>query len=138
MSTPPLVKAFYERIWNAGDLGAIQGLLARAFVFRGSLGSEMVGHEAFGNYVRSVRGALGSYNCEILDCVEEGDRAFARMRFSGLHTGPFRGFQPTGKPVHWHGAALFRFEQGVITELWVLGDLAGLDQLLRQNQAAGA
>jgi steroid delta-isomerase-like uncharacterized protein len=138
MGTPSLVKAFYERIWNAGDLAAAPELLAEGFVFRGSLGSEMVGRGAFGDYVRSVRGALGGYNCEILDCVAEGDRAFARMRFSGMHTGPFRGFQPTGKPVHWHGAALFRLERGLIAELWVLGDLAGLDQVLRQNQAAGA
>jgi hypothetical protein len=37
----------------------------------------------------------------------------------------------------WHGAALFRFEGGVICELWVLGDLAGLDRVLLQNQTTG-
>ncbi len=75
-------------------------------------------------------------NCEILDCVTEGDRAFAKMRFSGLHTGIFRGYQPTGKPVYWLSAALFRIEREVITELWVLGDLASLDHVLRNNQVA--
>ena len=50
----------------------------------------------------------------ILDCVAEEDRAFARMRFSGMHTGLFRGYAPSGKPVHWLGAAWFRFERGVI------------------------
>jgi predicted ester cyclase len=138
VSTPRLVQAFYDRIWNNEDFGAIPELLAEEFAFRGSLGSELHGHEAFVQYVRSVRGSLSNYRCQILDCVSEGDQAFARMRFCGLHTGPFRGYAPTGRLVSWDGAAFFRFEEGVIAELWVLGDLAGLDRVLRQNAAAGA
>ena len=55
------------------------------------------------------------------------------MRFSGVHTGEFRGYAPSGLPVHWLGAALFRFDHGKIAELWVLGDLMGLDALLAKN-----
>ena len=84
-----------------------------------------------------MRGALGNYHCEILDCVTEGNRAFARMRFSGLHVGPFRGYQPTGNQVYWLGAALFVFAGGRITDLWVLGDLFSLDAIL-QNNAKGS
>lgn len=136
MSTPALVDAFYARIWNAGDVAAASELLADAFVFRGSLGAELRGRERFLDYVRMVRSALDDYRCDILECVREGDRAFARMRFSGRHVGVFRGFAPTHKPVEWAGAALFRFEHDRIAELWVLGDLAGLDAMLRANQAA--
>jgi steroid delta-isomerase-like uncharacterized protein len=136
MSTPSLVSAFYERIWNSGDLEAAPHLLADNFRFRGSLGSELEGCEAFKAYVRSVRAALADYRCDILDCVSEDGMAFARMRFSGRHVGTFKGYLPSGKSVWWMGAALFRFERGLITELWVLGDLAGLDAVLRANQAA--
>jgi steroid delta-isomerase-like uncharacterized protein len=134
MSIPSLVTAFYDEIWNRGDLDASTRLLAEAFVFRGSLGAELRGREAFAGYVQSVRGALADYHCEILECVAEGDRAFAKMRFSGRHVGVFRGHAPTGKPVHWLGAALFQFAEGWIAELWVLGDLAGLDAVLADNQ----
>lgn len=136
MSTPSLVAAFYDRIWNRGDLAAIPQLLAEGFVFRGSLGSETCGQQEFRDYVCAVRGGLSNYRCEILDCVAEGDCAFARMRFSGLHTGVFRGYQPTGREVHWLGAALFHFERGVICELWVLGDTVCLDRELKINQVA--
>ena len=136
MSAPRIVTQFYERIWNAGDLSAIAELLAEDFEFRGSLGTEMRGREAFESYVRSVREALDDYRCEILDCVTEGDGAFARMRFSGIHRAVFRGRRPTGKLVHWDGAALFRFADGRIKSLWVLGDLAGLDALLSSNASA--
>ncbi len=136
MSTPQLVHAFYERIWNAGNLGAIPDLLTKGFAFRGSLGSEMRGHTAFADYVRSIRDSLSDYRCTILNCVSEGDQGFARMHFSGFHTGVFRGYPPTGRSIGWFGAALFRFEHGLISELWVLGDLAGLDRALQQNAGA--
>jgi predicted ester cyclase len=132
MSVHPLVESFYSRIWNSGD-ERVEALLTEDISFRGSLGNAMRGRPAFLEYVRSVRGSLASYHCEIVTCVTEPPRAFARMRFSGLHVAPFRGFAPTGKPVRWEGAALFTFRDGAISEVWVLGDLAGLDQMLRRD-----
>ena len=131
MSTPKLVVDFYGRIWNDGHLDVAAELLTPEFSFRGSLGKEMRGREEFKMYVHSVREALADYRCEILSCVVEGDQAFAKMRFSGRQVAPFRGYEPTRKIVHWLEAALFRFENSVIAELWVLGDLAGLDALLQ-------
>jgi predicted ester cyclase len=133
LTTTELVRQFYERIWNAGDTGAAVELLAQNFSFRGSLGSEMRGRDAFCEYVRSVRAALDGYHCDILDCVTEGERAFAKMRFSGFHTGPFRGYSPTGKSVQWLGAALFRVQGPLIVDLWVLGDLVSLESNLKDN-----
>jgi len=111
-------------------------LLAEGFIFRGSLGTEMTGHAAFWQYVGNVRSALAHYRCDILECVSEGRLAFAKMRFSGVHVGRFRGYQPSGLPVQWLGAALFRLADGHIAELWVLGDLAALDALLASNARA--
>jgi predicted ester cyclase len=135
MSNHPLVEQFYARIWNSGD-EHVGALLTEDFTFRGSLGTPAHGHSEFLNYVRAVRGSLAGYHCEILDCVTESPKAFAKMRFSGTHAAPFRGFAPTGKPVQWNGAALFTFREDRICELWVLGDLISLDELLRNNAAA--
>jgi predicted ester cyclase len=138
MTIPTLVRDFYERIWNAGDQSAVGELLSEGFVFRGSLGAERKGRARFWDYVCEVRSALADYRCDILECVSEGQLAFAKMRFTGIHVGDFRGHRPSGLPVHWHGAALFRFEHGRIGELWVLGDLAGLDAMLRSNAGEGS
>ena len=137
MSTPKLVEDFYERIWNDGDPDAAAELLTAGFSFRSSLGQEMRGREAFKNYVRDVRAALADYQCEILSCVAEENQAFAKMCFSGRHMAAFRGYEATGKLVQWLGAALFRFDDSMIAELWVLGDLAGLDWLLKTQAAEG-
>jgi steroid delta-isomerase-like uncharacterized protein len=131
--TSGLVREFYERIWNAGDLDAATQLLTPDFAFRGSLGLEMRGRAAFCEYVRSVRSALDGYRCDILDCVTEGEKSFAKMRFSGVHVGVFRGYPPTGQLVQWLGAALFKIRGQHIAELWVLGDLISLEAALQEN-----
>ena len=130
-----LVERFYAELWNAHALDAMPEVLDEAFVFRGSLGDEKRGHAGFGEYVDAVHAALGEYRCDILDVVCEDLQAFARVQFTGIHRGVFRGFEPTGQEVSWVGCALFRGAGERIGEAWVLGDLYGLDARLAQQAA---
>lgn len=128
-----VVDKFYADVWNKHDKSAIPSLLQSDFTFRGSLGQCKTGHSEFADYVDFVHQALGAYQCDILDLVAEGNQCFARMRFSGTHRSDFFGFKPTGKKVEWVGAALFTFRDGLVADLWVLGDVHGLLQLLERN-----
>ena len=83
--------------------------------------------------MRDVHHALGDYRCIIDELVTDGDRAAARMRFTGKHRAECLGVAATGRQVTWAGAAFFRFEGGRITELWVFGDVV---ELRRQNGGA--
>lgn len=125
-----LVRRFYDEIWNVPDLAAIPGIVHPAFSFRGSLGTPAHGHAEFAAYVSMVTSALSDYHCAIEHLVADDENAAARMLFSGRHTGDFRGHPPTGRPVSWAGAAFFRLEDGLIRDLWVLGDLISLDREL--------
>ena len=133
MTPRQAVEAFYDRVWNRGDKAAIPELIHDDFTFRGSLGPTMTGHAAFSTYVDGVTEALADYRCTILDVVSEGERAFARMRFEGIHRAPFLGFAPTGRRLAWAGAALFSLKSDKIVDLWVLGDLQGLREQLQRN-----
>jgi predicted ester cyclase len=84
-------------------------------------------------FVRSIARSP-AIDAEVLTRVAEGGQAFAKMRLSGIHQAEFRGCSPTGLPVSWLGAALFRLGDHGIAELWVLGGLAGLDAALKRNQ----
>lgn len=130
MTVHPLVSSFYGRVWNAGERAALDELVTDDFRFQGSLGAAVIGRDAFWGMVSFVRGALSDYHCTIVDCVSEGDKAFARMRFAGTHGGPFRGHAATGRRVEWQGAALFEFAGERIGALWVLSDTAALDAAL--------
>ena len=133
MTPRQAIEAFYDRVWNRGDKAAIPELIHDDFTFRGSLGPTTTGHAAFSTYVDGVTEALADYRCTILDVVSEGERAFARMRFEGIHRAPFLGFAPTGRRLAWAGAALFTLKSDKIVDLWVLGDLQGLREQLQRN-----
>lgn len=128
-----VIESFYADIWNRHDKSKIPALLCENFTFRGSLGQAKTGHDGFASYVDFVHEALAEYRCDIIDLVVEGSKAFARMRFSGIHRGEFFGYQPTDKPVEWLGSALFTFNGEKVADLWVLGDVHGLLQLLERN-----
>jgi predicted ester cyclase len=130
-----LINRFYGEIWNRGNYELVAEICDTNMTFRGSLGTVAQGQDKFVEYVRMVRGGLDQYNCEIRDAVVEHNRVFARMRFSGVHAGDFLGYPGTGKRVEWSGAALFTIDSDRVTDLWVLGDVYGLRQLLDRHQA---
>lgn len=131
-----LVESFYADAWNRHDKSAIPKLLCADFTFRGSLGPSKVGHDEFASYVDFVHDALGDYRCDIQDLVIGENKAFAKMLFSGIHRKKFLGYEPTSRRVEWAGAALFTFKDRLIADLWVLGDLHGLHQLLERNRGS--
>ena len=133
-----LVRLFYDQVWNRIDKSRIPDVFHDGFAFRGSLGPVLRGHDEFAGYVDQVTGALSDYRCDIDDMVEEGNRVVARMMFSGNHTGEMMGFAPTGLPVSWAGSAHFTFENGKVSDLWVLGDVHGLIRQFEANRAQAA
>uniref|UniRef100_UPI001111C846 ester cyclase n=1 Tax=Acinetobacter baumannii TaxID=470 RepID=UPI001111C846 len=56
--------------------------------------------------------------------------------FHGFHQAELFGFAPTGKHVAWQGAPFFTFDGDKVRDLWVLGDVNGLIEQLKANQAA--
>lgn len=124
------VRKFYSEIWNKKNLQQIPNIIEPNFEFRGSVGHTKHGHDGFQEYVLFIHDALTDYHCEIQDIVIEPNKAFAKMLFSGIHTGEFMGYAATHKNVSWSAAALFNFNNGKISSLWVLGDLVSLEQQL--------
>ena len=129
------IRKFYDVLWDRHDKEAIPTVLHENFTFRGSLGLEKRGHDGFAEYVDMVHKALGEYRCIIEELVEEGDKVFAKMTFTGIHRDVFMGYRPTRKRVSWNGCALFTFEGKLIKDVWVLGDLKNLEDQLRGDQS---
>jgi predicted ester cyclase len=121
-----LVDDFYQRAWNRWDDGVVDEILAPGFVFRGSLGDRVVGRTGWRGYRDGIRAAVPDFHNEIVDLVVAGDRAAARLRYSGHHVGTLLGVPGTGAAIAYEGAAFFVAQDGVLTSAWVLGDLAGL------------
>jgi predicted ester cyclase len=128
-----LVTNFYNELWNKKNLKVANEILHEQVNFRGSLGNIMIGREKVLEYVREVTTSLDGYTCEIQDLVVENDKAAAIVQFRGTHVQEFMGYDPTGITVQWLGTAFFNCRDGLLTKIWVLGDLKGLEADLAKN-----
>jgi len=129
-----LVQLFYDRFWNEIDLAVADEILHPDVTFRGSVGVGARGRREVCDYVRMVTTALSTYRCDVELLIADGDSAAAKVRFSGLHTGDFLGYAPTGRRVEWIGAAFFAVEENQLRDIWVLGDLETLRAQLRPEK----
>lgn len=118
------VRKFYETILNNADKSVIPQLLTEEFVMRGSLGlPQRSGHIGLALYMDFIRTTLGNYHCEIVEMIEEGNKIYARMLYSGIHQGELFGYAPTHGKIKWDGVAVFTFDEDKIAEVWALGDV---------------
>ncbi len=124
-----LVRAFYDDMWNRFDPTVLPTVVTPDVRFRGSLGDEVIGFDGLAAYVERVRAFAPDFHNEIVTTISEGDRTFARLRYTGTHRGEVFGLAPTGREFQYAGAAVFTFAGDRISDVWVLGDL---DSLLRQ------
>lgn len=125
-----LVERFYGDLWNRWDDDAVDEVLGADFMFRGSLGHETVGRDGWRAYRDLVRAGSADFHNEVQLLVVDGDRAAARLLYSGTHTGELAGLGATGRRFTYAGAAFFEAGAGSLSSAWVLGDLADLRRQL--------
>ncbi len=131
MTNEELIRVWYEQMWNRWDKTVFSGILAEGIIFRGSLGNVIAGHEGVGSYMDIIQKAFPDFCNHIEETITEGDKSFARLRYTGTHRGTVFGIEPTGKKIEYMGAAVFTFRNRKISNVWVLGDVHGLIQQLR-------
>lgn len=126
-----LIGRFYGDLWNHWDDAVVEQVLSNTFVLRGSMGTETSGLEGWRGYRDSIRQGSSDFHNEVLDLVANHDRAAARLRYTGHHTGMLAGIPATGRRFEYAGAAFFASVGERLTSAWVLGDLIGLRQQLQ-------
>jgi predicted ester cyclase len=118
-----VIERFYDELWNRWDLFVADEVLAEDVRFRGTLGTTLVGREAFKGYVETVRRAFPDWHNRVDESIScGGGRVVTRMTWSGTHEGTLMSVEPTGARVEYVGAAIFRIAGGRIVEAWVVGD----------------
>ena len=126
-----LVSRYYEALWNRWDFALVDELIAESIIFRGSLGISVQGRQGFRDYMRTIRAAFPDFHNRIEKLIAEDDQVAAKLTYTGTHQGEALGIAPTGRRVSYAGVALFRVVETRIAEGWVLGDIYGLMQQLK-------
>jgi predicted ester cyclase/ribosomal protein S18 acetylase RimI-like enzyme len=125
-----LVHRFYALLWNEWDDSEVDEVLAEDFAFRGSLGTETTGRDEWRSYRDTIRQGAPDFHNNLVDLIAYGDRAAARLLYSGHHHGRLAGIEPTGRKFEYAGAAFFTEREGKLASAWVLGDLEALRRQL--------
>jgi steroid delta-isomerase-like uncharacterized protein len=128
--TKDLVHRWYEQMWNRWDEAVLSEIVTDDVELRGSLGQTHHGRDGIAAYMRFVRAAFPDFHNHVEEMVAEGDRVFARLRYTGTHRGELFGIAPTGRAIEYAGAALFAIREGRIGRVWVLGHVDGLKRQL--------
>lgn len=144
MAGPPLdankqlVVRFYDQLWNRGNLGAADELVADDYVRhdlrRGDAPPGPAGQKAV---AQRFRAAFPDLRLEVEALVAEGDLVVARWAISGTHSGAWGDVAPTGRNVRFTGVNFFRVADGKIAEIWNVRDDLGLREQLGEPVYAG-
>lgn len=123
-----LVETFFNVMWNQWDDATMRRILSPEIDFRGSIGLHVIGHDGFAGYMQTIRDAFPDFHNAIEEIVATGDRAVARLTYTGTHSGPLLGHPASGKRIEYAGVAMFTIARDRITKVWVLGDRMALMQ----------
>jgi steroid delta-isomerase-like uncharacterized protein len=134
-----LVRRLLDEVWNSGNLGLVEEVLATDFLRHGPPSLEGVarGPEGFKQLVTMYRAAFPNLRISVEDQVAEGDKIVTRWTAHGTHGGELMGLSPTGKEIAVPGIIIDRIREGKIHEEWVDYDGLGMMQTLGALPAAG-
>ena len=97
-----IVRRIYEEMWNQGNLAAAAEIFAQP--------------ESVQKFVSKFLTAFPDLRHTVVEVIAEGDRVAARFTAQGTHTGPWKDYPPTGKPIHYTGVTIARIAGGKIVQ----------------------
>ena len=106
-----IVRRFVEA-YNKRNLDLFDDLLAPDYFDHTS----KVGVEGLKQLMNMAFKAFPDFHETIEDIIAEGDKVWARITFTGTHTGEFMGIAPTGKKITTEMVDIFRIVNGKLVE----------------------
>ena len=124
-----VVRRFFEEGVNTGNLANFDAVVAPDIVYNGATVSDESGLDALKRIYNDALIGFPGIQYDVLTSVASGDAVALRLQVTGVHTGEFRGLQPTGNTITWNHSAFAHVTCGKITEMW-----AEVNQLDRLRQ----
>jgi steroid delta-isomerase-like uncharacterized protein len=123
-------RRLYDLI-NAGDIEGFSRHLADDFVEHEATPGLAPTKDGVKEFFRMQRAAFPDMRMDVEDVFGNGDKAVARVRYTGTNRGDFMGMPATGKSVDVQLIDMFRFgDDGRVREHWGVIDLMAMMQQL--------
>jgi predicted SnoaL-like aldol condensation-catalyzing enzyme len=116
------VEAFFDDLVNEQDLEAANDLIAPDFVWNTPFAPP--GRDGFVAFYPAIFEAFPDVQRAPELIVSDNDLVFVLNRITGTHLGgeALYGIPPSGNPIDYQSADIFRLDDGVIVELWDVAD----------------
>lgn len=118
MNNKTLVRRLYEFHTNERHFERLGEVLSADFV---------------STYMKAVSTLVQGFpdvRFEIVELIAEGDTVVVRWKWSGTHTGTFRGYAATGRRVTNDGVVIYTERDGRLVSSWTLNDRLGVLQAI--------
>jgi steroid delta-isomerase-like uncharacterized protein len=126
-----LLRRFYKDVYVDWNMALVDQVLSPQFRSHDWPARGPTGPQAFRDYYSAIRSAVPDARYEVDDLIAEDDKVVVRWRLLGTHKGTFQGIAPTGRAIVLAGIAIYRVENGLLMERWVVSDLHGVLQQIR-------
>lgn len=122
-----VIRLLVEEIWNKGNWHPLadQYFAEDMIVHSPRQAEPMHGREAFEELHGVLHAAFPDLHLELQDMVREGDLIACRWAVSGTHEGEYFGFSATGRKMSVEEGSFYRFEDGLLRELWLMPNIIG-------------
>ena len=134
-----LVRELHEVVWSAGDLSAIDRLVAPRYVIHSDPGDPWEGRTldraTYGERVRYSRTGFPDLLFTLHDVVAAEHRVAVRWSAEGTHAGDLAGLPATGKRLRFAGQTIYDIVGDRIAGHWQVVDRLGFIQQLRAGGA---
>lgn len=132
LTNKDLINLYYEELWNKKNKNYIDILFDDNISFHGSLGLTCEGKKEFESYMDMIHTAIPDLFHSILDKVVDDNSIAVRALYTGKHSGKLLDFEASNNRLRYNGATFFKFNEGKIQSIWVLGDLNTLLKQLKK------
>jgi len=121
-----VVRQFVDEVLNRGDFDGSGRFIWEDVVQHVLFPGQAPGLTGFQEMMRDARIAFPDIEWSVEEQLTDGDRVLTRFVWTGTHSGPFLGIDPTGRRVTVWGMVIDRVVDGRIKESRFLMDSMGL------------
>jgi NTE family protein len=123
-----LARTLVTDVWNDGNRGRLDTVLGDREVLYLDGRNDLIGPDAYWEFVSRYRDAFPDLEVTIEDVVSEGDKIVLRERVRGTHEGPVFGVDATGNRVDLTRMVIHHVDDGRIVETGMVEDTVRLLQ----------
>lgn len=138
MTPEQIVRKFFEEVRSGNNPDYSNQLMAEKVLAHQIVSEEEQTvcrtPEDYAEHVREMIEVYGNFSLEIQEFLVQGSKVYVRWKQVGMHVGEIDGYQPTGLPIIQMASAVYRVEDGKISEYWIQIDRSGIQNQLERNK----